>query len=281
LKLEGLSNDPRRQLEELDSKVAHLEALLEQLKGKQIPLKRQINRLCAPVLRLPPELSSEIFLAYLPVGRISPRNGLARTPLVLGSVCSDWRNQAWSMPWLWNRICVCLNRRRQRQCTPTVTGLLEEWLALSRDLPLSIDLRYDERVDSDEAIVTAIITVIASFCERWHSISFSLPSSLFQAFRCVQGRLTRLTSVTLSLWKTDGQHVVEDAVQLFSVAPRLQKVEWWLDWNRSVLPMAQLTHLSVHPRDFEVCLDILRSSPRLIKGDFLCVSPRTSPRSLL
>jgi hypothetical protein len=93
---QAIFNDPRQQLEQLDAEIAHF-VLSEQLKEKGAFLRHQINQLCAPVLRLPPEISSEIFLAYLPQYNLKPQKEPALTPLIFGSVCSDWRNQAWSM----------------------------------------------------------------------------------------------------------------------------------------------------------------------------------------
>jgi F-box-like len=258
-----ISSDPRRQLEEFDSQIARLGARLEQLKEKRVPLKRQINQLCAPVLRLPPELSSEIFLAYLPLYQLEPQKELALTPLIFGSVCSDWRNQAWSMPWLWNKIVVHLDI-----CTSTICELLEEWLSRCGDYPLSIaaTVEYGKELDLMNPNVTTPIAIIASFCETWHSISFHMPYSLLQTFHCIQGRLPRLTSIHLII--THSPHSVDDTFQLFSVGPEIRDVDINFRWNGPILPLKGLTNLSTPLYDFAQCLDVLRHSPCLVTAEF-------------
>jgi hypothetical protein len=154
--LEMISSDPQWQLEEFHSQIARLGARLEE---KRVPLKCQINRLCAPVLRLPPELSSEIFLAYLPLYWLKPQKDLVLTPLIFGSVCSDQRNQAWPMPWLWNRIVVYLDK-----CMSTISELLEEWLSQCGNYPLLIVamVKYGTELDLMNPNVTTPIAIISS-----------------------------------------------------------------------------------------------------------------------
>jgi hypothetical protein len=52
----------------------------------------------------------------------------------------------------------------------------------SREFPLSISLEYDAWDDSVTDVydpnITAMIAVVASFCERWHSIKFAPSDSL-------------------------------------------------------------------------------------------------------
>jgi hypothetical protein len=54
----AVSNDPWRQLADLDSSMTHLQSLLLQLQHKRATVKREINARVAPILKLPPELSS-------------------------------------------------------------------------------------------------------------------------------------------------------------------------------------------------------------------------------
>jgi hypothetical protein len=66
---------------------------------------------------------------------------------------------------------------------------------------------------------------------------------------------------------------MDDAFQPFSVAPRLQRAHLSFDWNGPIVPTAQLTYLSARPRDFGLCLDILRSSSSLVEASFSQARP--------
>ncbi|KAJ7068769.1 hypothetical protein C8F01DRAFT_963465, partial [Mycena amicta] len=64
-----------------------------------------------PVLTLPPEILSEIFLHCLlepdqPVPKLNPER--PRAPLLLLQICRTWRNVAIGTPRLWQRLSVCV-----------------------------------------------------------------------------------------------------------------------------------------------------------------------------
>jgi hypothetical protein len=213
-----------------------------------------------------------IFLAYLPTGPSTPQMALMYTPLVFWRICSDWRTQAWSMPWLWNEISVYFSS----QCTPMVSVLLEEWLVISGDYPLSINLtdnaRYGPEIDVRGPNTQQLLRLLPNLA-RWQSITFNIMSSRLQGFRCIHGRLPRLASITLLI--IDCPDVVDDTFQLFSVAPRLQRIKTYgtVNWNESIFPMRQLTCLSMYSPDIGRCLDVLRNCPLLVNGSFSAVCP--------
>jgi F-box-like len=217
------------------------------------------------ILRLPPEISSQIFLASIThdatvdISCTSPHSPHSLNPIVLGRICAAWRHLAWSLPLLWNRVAVSLT-----QCSPTVCILLEQWVARSGQLPLSIYLTcnqvyLDIRPDSD---VMRTFTIISRCCERWYHIDFQIPAECFQILACVQGRLSFLTSMVLN---TDLVNA-EKSLQMFSVSPRLQAVVFkGIPMNVDSLPRYQLTTICGSVYALEHCLDVFRRSPQLVK----------------
>jgi F-box-like len=87
---------------------------------------------------LPPELLSEIFLSLQHTTR--DVNTLA-TPLLLGQVCSFWRNVAYrETPRLWTDLSVV---DLHRHCTKTGFAQMREWVARAHPHPLSITFHYN------------------------------------------------------------------------------------------------------------------------------------------
>ncbi|KAJ7693884.1 hypothetical protein B0H17DRAFT_840283, partial [Mycena rosella] len=74
-----------------------LDSLQTQLQNVQ----HQLDAIVYPVLTLPPEITSEIFVHCLPDRRkwdvVNPKEA----PLLLMHVCSAWRNITISTPALW------------------------------------------------------------------------------------------------------------------------------------------------------------------------------------
>jgi hypothetical protein len=266
--LEPSLGDTQRSLEDVNSEIARVETHLEELKRKRIGLQRQINHLDAPVLRLPPEISSEIFMACIESAWRSRRLlGFPSTftPLAFGTICSAWRGLAWSMPWIWSRVSVTLDRS-----SPTFHELLEEWLVRSGQHPLSVHLDggYDTSGEpwpeyfSPGSHVMKTMEIIMCHSERWHDFSSDMPLKGLHALAGIEYRLPLLTSV-----KATGADHTEDGelIQIFRFAPRLQTVGLdCLYLDQITLPLHQLTTLKAFFRDSS-CLVSLRCARGLVK----------------
>ncbi|KAF7314678.1 F-box domain-containing protein [Mycena kentingensis (nom. inval.)] len=92
----------------LESEIAEMEATLAELKARRDALNAGIathQSLIAPIRRISQHVLEEIFLACLPTAHnavIDP----SEAPLLLGRVCRYWRELAYTMPTLWNRIHI-------------------------------------------------------------------------------------------------------------------------------------------------------------------------------
>ena len=116
-----------------------IDALSERLKLKGYDLKRKINQLHSLVIRqLAPDVMSTIFEFCLPDftdNKRSPYTENLSTPLSLGAICSHWREIAWSTPSLWSSLVIRVPSNLDSHMT---TGIAQEWLGRSGQLPLSI-----------------------------------------------------------------------------------------------------------------------------------------------
>jgi hypothetical protein len=206
-----------------DTEIARMETLLNGLVIKRALLKKTINHHSSPLIRIPSDITSEIFKAYLNKEREteggvpswrggSDSGGAFLTPLFLGSISSAWRELVWSMPWMWSSVALEVT-----EPFPNCASLLDEWLLRSGQCALTISLRCD--VDHCyKNTAQEVISVVARFSERWRHITFDLPSSYFGDLYSIKGRLLLLESMCVRLL---GWSRFEDAdlFRMFSVAP--------------------------------------------------------------
>ncbi|KAF7290322.1 hypothetical protein HMN09_01290200 [Mycena chlorophos] len=244
----------------------------------------------AGVMRLPPELLSEIFVSYSTLEEVWPMHGL-RSPLALGLVCTHWRSVAISTSQLWTSLHIsCADR-----CPDDIEALLALWLARSGAAPLSFcfqsaflstsgyldlgDDGYDGRWTKsilDEALFNAVL----AHSERWSSAIIATPLSYFA--RVGERALPLLESIDIRSTQDAKRHeqfmniTAATAPQLhhmsFSIRVAVESVE---------LPWAQLTHLAAYLLPEEVH-DVFRLAPNLIVFDgeiFQTIAPLPS-RSL-
>ncbi|KAJ7629788.1 hypothetical protein DFH06DRAFT_1480331 [Mycena polygramma] len=161
----GLEAD-RARVSEIQIQIVELEHTLFQLRIEQLKAQERLNSYKYPVLTLPSELISEIFLHVLPpypyflqlTGPFSP------TPLT--QICQKWRDIALGTPELWSAISSFDNNKDERELC-----IFELWLERSRHCPLSIKLGTDLDWASDE-LVAAVIPHRA----RWQYLKIELGS---------------------------------------------------------------------------------------------------------
>jgi hypothetical protein len=107
------------------------------------------------------------------------------TPLLIGMVCSAWRELAWSMPQLWGNISLSLNRS-----TPSKCDLVKEWLVRSDQCQLSnhLNCSLDHRQIMQYSALLSILGIIAGSSDRWSRIFFSLPKTCYSALKSIPSR---------------------------------------------------------------------------------------------
>ncbi|KAJ7321914.1 hypothetical protein DFH08DRAFT_888911 [Mycena albidolilacea] len=138
------------QILDLENSIAELRA--EQL---EIDVPRATRFLYKyPLLTLPNEITSEIFIHSLPLYPICPPLFGILSPTSLTQICRRWRAIALATPALWRAIEFSAYSPR----LPTY----DAWLGLSGSFPLSI--RVDE--SGKMAHLPEVLTAIVPHCER-------------------------------------------------------------------------------------------------------------------
>ncbi|KAJ7626929.1 hypothetical protein FB45DRAFT_1004573 [Roridomyces roridus] len=112
----------RARLSEVQSKIVELETQLFLLHREEASLRTALHSVVYPVLTLPDDTTTEIFQRYL------------GSPLVLASVCKQWRAVALSCPRLWPAIAGPLPAHAR-----ILANLLRSRLSRVGSLPFRID----------------------------------------------------------------------------------------------------------------------------------------------
>ena len=255
--VEELECDPRDELAELD-------ALLERLRLKRFDLKRKINRLHSPIVRLlPPDVTSTIFEFCLPdlADHKFPRFSTytkedLSIPLSLGAICIYWREIAWSTPSLWSSLVVRLPSRLD---SDIVAGIAREWLARSGQLPLSIHISSRFYHES----VSALADIINQYSARWSDIDLSMDQDCYKIFG-TDNYAPILKSFRLHSKFND--YVINPNFQL--ICPRLERASLSFISAKEIMGFNiqwdNLTHLTLHSTSIKSLFLILRKTLRLV-----------------
>ncbi|KAJ7741175.1 hypothetical protein DFH07DRAFT_838243 [Mycena maculata] len=124
----------RARIEDIEANVVLLKRRIHRLRARKKKTQKQLNSYTYPVLTLPAEIISEIFLQCIPVYPLCPRRTGRGSPLLLGQICSEWREVALATPALWRAISLdgCAESENH-------TDFLESWLSRSGGLSIAPD----------------------------------------------------------------------------------------------------------------------------------------------
>ncbi|KAJ7304567.1 hypothetical protein DFH08DRAFT_903373 [Mycena albidolilacea] len=104
------------------------------LMKERITIQQSLHLIVYPILTIPVELTSEIFLHCLPVDPAQPNARLA--PLLLGRICRVWRNIAYTDPKLWASLGLRIWGRKGLKLG------VEDWLRRAGSVPLALSLVF-------------------------------------------------------------------------------------------------------------------------------------------
>jgi hypothetical protein len=261
--LPGLEAD-RARVADLEAQILHLERSLSASGEEKILAQERLDSYKYPVLTLPNEIVSNIFVHFLPAyPHYPPLTGLL-SPTLLTHICRRWREMALGTPALWSAISLHI------RCIPLEqkAHIFDLWLKRSRFCPLSLKI-------VDGTNVAAILAAVIPHRARWEHLELDnlSPSHL----PILKGSMPLLRHLYLVL-----DHFPAPDVLAFREVPLLRTVLLNDVAALSViLPWAQLTSLTlinVHPR---ACAPILQQTSSLVQCELQVYSGNAQPVGLI
>jgi F-box-like len=253
-------------MSQIDNEIIRLTSDVEELQSKPADLLKYTQShiaLSAPVRRFPPEILSEIFLHCLETKWFNPAYyerfpRLDKAPLLLGSVCRQWRTIALSTPRLWASFTLTIRPKHLK----FDVVLAKTWLGRAGRCPLSINL---ESEGSCQNPMRPLMQVFALNCERWYESVLFLPPAVMASLSSVKNRLPRLQKLTI---RASSATIIDQ----FSCAPRLRHLNLGsiippsiitVPWNQ--LQCLTLQCLTIGMCRADSCLEYLRLTPNLLE----------------
>ncbi|KAJ7356455.1 hypothetical protein DFH08DRAFT_849112 [Mycena albidolilacea] len=239
----------RARLADFDAQILDLECSLSALRSQRQPVFERLSAYTYPVLTLPNDITTEIFIHSLSNYPSWPPLTGPDSPTLLAQICREWRDIALATPALWRTISLSDSRIPFEH----QVHLCNLWLSRSRCSPLSLEL-YGHVVDPLR--VTELVSALVSHRPRWERlVVHGLPRSPLFA---TDGPMPLLR--TLELYTDDRHNGVS-----FLEAPLLRTVVLWGAATETVaLPWAQLTSLTLSHVSPEYCGPILRQTSNLV-----------------
>ncbi|KAF8153584.1 hypothetical protein K438DRAFT_1778169 [Mycena galopus ATCC 62051] len=223
---------------------------LSALQGEQALVQARLDAYKYPVLTLPNEITSEIFIHFIPdYPRPPPLVGIY-SPTHLTHICRKWREVAHTTPALWRAIWF----RNRDIPYERENHISDAWLQRCGSGLLSIKIQNDKGgvIRPDE------ISVILAQRARWEHLRLDL---FVLSFRAINGPMPLLRCLELEL---TGVSFPESALASHDV-PRLREVVLnGRDATHIALPWAQLTSLSIVGAIPSKYLPILQQAAALV-----------------
>jgi hypothetical protein len=256
--LSGLEAD-RVRVAELEAKILDLERAVAALRIKQAIARESLDSYRYPVLTLPNEIISEIFIHFLPVysGR-PPFTGLL-SPTLLTQICCKWREIALGTPSLWNAMKLTTKNHIDLEQQVNIARM---WLNRSRYCPVSLRLGFiGATVDLSQVAATVV-----PHRARLERLALYLSPSYLPT---IEGPMPLLHQLDVVVDHTSS------VVVTFREVPLLRTVILSGPATLCViLPWAQLTCLILLDVSPEQCASTLQQAPNLVQCDLgICFEP--------
>ncbi|KAJ7171012.1 hypothetical protein C8R46DRAFT_1216606 [Mycena filopes] len=258
LMLPALQAD-RTRIADLDAQILDLERSIATIRAEKALVQERLDAYRFPVLTLPDEITSGIFLHFPPVYPACPPLYGTLSPTNLTQICREWRAVALATPSLWRAIEVSLF------LTHGPVQTVDRWLSLSRTYPTCIEL-----ATSTSYSVADVMSVIAPHHARWEHLKLNCRTFFRQPLLELENPMPLLRRLDLAFAfdAPEGSIVLGKAPLLDSAA--LDDIAA----HRFILPWLQLTSLTLTHIFFNNCIEVLRQTPQLLHCD-LCF--RISP----
>ncbi|KAF7335394.1 F-box domain-containing protein [Mycena venus] len=244
--LDALAAD-RARVADLDAQIQDLERSLAALRLEKLVVQERLDTYKYPVLTLPNEIVSEIFIHFLPTYPSCPPLGGPLSPTHLARICRRWREIALVTPALWRAVSL------SKISYSLPSDVKQIWLARSGSHPISIHMNEYARgnVPGGSRALAAVLL----HCARWEYVKLRLFNS---SLPTIEGGLPLLRHLDLELDYYPKDLVIRDAPLLRSVVLDVNTL------SNIVLPWTQLTRLTLRVITIDDCIPVLQKVTNLV-----------------
>ncbi|KAJ7436699.1 hypothetical protein FB451DRAFT_1307044 [Mycena latifolia] len=227
--------------------------------------QERLDSYAYPVLTLPNETVSEIFVRFLPVYPLCPPQTGLLSPTVLTHICRKWREIALATPALWRAISIVddidSDRTDGRQL-----HILESWLNRSGCLPLAVD-----KGDWSASISAECLEKLVLHSARWEYITLGIKT--LSHLLAIPNTMPQLQHLDLRLY----DHGSPPPVAYHDV-PRLRSATLWdFDYPPELLPWTQLTSLTLVCKLPTECTAVLQHTVNLVHCELVTADDLVRP----
>ncbi|KAJ6610415.1 hypothetical protein B0H10DRAFT_2060660 [Mycena sp. CBHHK59/15] len=254
----------RTRLADIDATISYQRSVFRQLRQERKQVQLQLDSLVYdPVLKLPPEITSDIFIHCLPVVRAHGSVNTMEAPMLLSHVSKPWREIALSTRALWAEVDLDVQAKR-----PCVAEIFKSWLERGRGCPLSVKLRGPMTNVSN---VSQLFKTFQQHSQRMCSLELDM--SVEDVENMVEYGVDMgfplLQKLVIRLLDYDDDLEDEPPIDIFSNAPLLREVFLRGPPPSSVsLPWQQLNKFTGELYTVADCLEALQLSPNITECAF-------------
>ncbi|KAJ7062329.1 hypothetical protein C8F01DRAFT_1137178 [Mycena amicta] len=205
--INNLLLEPSHEIQHLDRKIAEIQKSLDDVVRQRTRLTEYVDAhkaLLSPIRRVPLDILSEIFISCLPTERNCVMSA-GEAPILLGHICSYWREIALSTPLLWASLhfvdpssnSASTNAWRQKAQQRLDAAII--WLGRSGQCPLSISV-HGPGDDSpgaptpppgdqlEEGPTFLFLQALLPFASQWTHLQFTMPQGNLMLFKSLGAR---------------------------------------------------------------------------------------------
>ncbi|KAJ7156546.1 hypothetical protein C8R43DRAFT_414649 [Mycena crocata] len=244
----GTREADRARLKDVEAEISEFGESLNRLRREKQRIQTRLDDYKYPVLTLPNEIVSEIFIHFLPTYPVCPSPTGLFSPTHLTQICRKWRQIAVATPTLWRAISLnpdlqpAFDSRKQ---------ILETWLVRSCSCPVSVKI-----CDDSDSVGQDIFQALLPHRLRWEYLELNITG---EQLPILDGPAPLLRDVNLHFDRSPSSPVS------FKETPLLRTVTLNYEVaDNIVLPWAHLTSLTLTAVYPEECTPILLQTGRLV-----------------
>ncbi|KAJ7094411.1 hypothetical protein C8R44DRAFT_890436 [Mycena epipterygia] len=256
----------RTEVSDLALAISRHKLVLNDMENQLNNLRLQLDSIIYPILTIPPEITTEIFVHCLPASRRLDVVNPEEAPLLLTHVCRDWREIAISTPALWTTLYIEADDRQAH-----FSAIVKMWLTRTGQCPLSVRINGGlSRIDK----FVAFLKTFRRHSPRMRSLELNIDLKGFKKMDTHPLDLPLLEKLSIRLPEMDPDD--DSAIEmLFASVPLLHEVLMNVAPPSFIpLPWNQITKFTGQLYTLAECFEALHLMPNMTECAFSMLGHR-------